>query len=52
MVFKPRIEQAQRHARNEMKNLMEDRGKKGSVLRGRHTGQTKRRHDTMDAEEG
>ncbi|KAI1376978.1 ATP-dependent rRNA helicase RRP3 [Hypoxylon crocopeplum] len=54
MVFKRRIEEAQRHARNEMKNLLEDRGKKGSVLRGRHPGQIsgKRRHDGMDAEEG
>ncbi|KAI0834364.1 ATP-dependent rRNA helicase RRP3 [Hypoxylon sp. FL0890] len=53
MVFKPRVEEAQRHARNEMKNLLEDRGKKGSVLRGRHAGRDKkRRHDAMDAEEG
>ncbi|KAI1382974.1 ATP-dependent rRNA helicase RRP3 [Hypoxylon trugodes] len=53
MVFKPRIEEAQRHARNEMKNLLEDRGKKGSVLKGRHADRGgKRRHDAMDAEEG
>ncbi|KAI0380546.1 ATP-dependent rRNA helicase RRP3 [Hypomontagnella monticulosa] len=53
MVFKPRIEEAQRHARNEMKNLLENSGKKGSVLKGRHTGKGgKRRHDAMDAEEG
>ena len=53
MVFKPRVEEAQRHSRNEMKNLMDDRGNKGSVLRGRHTGKGgKRRHDAMDAEEG
>lgn len=53
MVFKPRIEEAQRHARNEMKNLLENSGRKGSVLKGRHTGKGgKRRHDAMDAEEG
>lgn len=55
MVFKPRLEEAQRHARNEMKTLMDDRGKKGSVLKGRHTARAaggKRRHDGMDAEEG
>ncbi|XDG10242.1 hypothetical protein ABKA04_009857 [Annulohypoxylon sp. FPYF3050] len=53
MVFKSRVEEAQRHARTEMKNLMEDRGNKGSVLKGRHAGRTaKRRHDAMDAEEG
>lgn len=54
MVFKPRVEEAQRHARMEMKNLMDDRGKKGSVLKGKR-GQGvpgKRRHDGMDAEEG
>ncbi|KAI1090952.1 ATP-dependent rRNA helicase RRP3 [Rostrohypoxylon terebratum] len=53
MVFKSRVEEAQRHARTEMKNLMEDRGNKGSVLKGRHAGRNaKRRHDAMDAEEG
>ncbi|KAI1074040.1 ATP-dependent rRNA helicase RRP3 [Whalleya microplaca] len=53
MVFKLRVEEAQRHARNEMKLLHEDRGKKGSVLRGRHPAKgKKRRHDGMDAEEG
>ncbi|KAL7628482.1 ribosomal RNA processing protein [Parahypoxylon ruwenzoriense] len=55
MVFRPRVEAAQRHARSEMKNLLDDRGKKGSVLKGRHKAQGaggKRRHDAMDAEEG
>ncbi|KAI1767817.1 DEAD-domain-containing protein [Hypoxylon sp. FL1150] len=52
MVFKPRIEEAQRHARNEMKSLMDGRGQKGSVLKGRRPGANKRRHDAMDAEEG
>lgn len=58
-VFKVRVEEAQRHARNEMKNLHADRdsGKKGAVLKGRHRpGQSgkggKRRRDDMDAEEG
>lgn len=53
MVFKARVEEAQRHARNEMKNLHEDRGKKGSVLKGRRpaTG-GKRSRDGMDKEEG
>ncbi|KAI0489972.1 DEAD-domain-containing protein [Xylaria cf. heliscus] len=53
MVFRQRTEEAQRHSRNEMKNLMDDRGNKGSVLSGRRTGQSaKRRRDNMDAEEG
>ncbi|KAI1504483.1 P-loop containing nucleoside triphosphate hydrolase protein [Biscogniauxia marginata] len=53
MVFRQRIEEAQRYARNEMKNLLEDRGKKGSVLKGHHPSKGgKRRHDGMDAEEG
>lgn len=53
MVFKPRVEEAQRHARNEMKNLHEDRGKKGSVLKGRRPANgSKRGRDEMDREEG
>ncbi|KAI0192467.1 DEAD-domain-containing protein [Astrocystis sublimbata] len=54
MVFRQRTEEAQRHSRNEMKNLMDDRGNKGSVLGGRKAGQsaTKRRRDNMDHEEG
>ncbi|KAI1436103.1 DEAD-domain-containing protein [Xylaria sp. CBS 124048] len=54
MIFRGRTEEAQRHSRNEMKNLMDDRGNKGSVLSGRKAGQsaTKRRRDHMDAEEG
>lgn len=55
MVFKPRVEEAQRHAKIEMKNLQEDRGNRGAVLKGRNrTGRVgaKRRHDGMDAEEG
>ncbi|KAI1308116.1 DEAD-domain-containing protein [Xylaria venustula] len=54
MVFRERTEEAQRHSRNEMKNLMDDRGNKGSILSGRKSGQSahKRRRDNMDAEEG
>ncbi|RAL63840.1 hypothetical protein DID88_003483 [Monilinia fructigena] len=52
MVFKPRVEEAQRHARNEMKNLHEDRGKKGAVLKGRRPANgSKRGRDEMDREE-
>ncbi|ROW01142.1 hypothetical protein VSDG_02778 [Cytospora chrysosperma] len=52
-VFKGRVEEAQRHARNEMKNLHQDRGNKGAVLKGRHRSQNgKRGRDNMDAEEG
>jgi ATP-dependent RNA helicase DDX47/RRP3 len=55
MVFKPRVEEAQRHAKNEMKQLIDERGKKGSVLKG---GKGRKRaapassRDDMDAEEG
>ncbi|KAK4044134.1 P-loop containing nucleoside triphosphate hydrolase protein [Parachaetomium inaequale] len=55
MVFKPRVEEAQRHAKNEMKMLMDDRGKKGSVLKGgkgRKRGPPGSSRDNMDAEEG
>ncbi|KAL1870196.1 ribosomal RNA processing protein [Diaporthe australafricana] len=58
-VFGPRVEEAQRHARNEMKALHADRdsGRKGAVLKGRHRPTQvgkggKRRRDDMDAEEG
>lgn len=55
MIFKPRVEEAQRQARNEMKNLHDDRGNKGSVLKGRRPkdgGGQKRGRDNMDREEG
>ncbi|KAI1420516.1 DEAD-domain-containing protein [Xylaria sp. FL1777] len=54
MVFRQRTEEAQRHARTEMKNLMDDRGNRGSILSGRRAGKsaTKRPRDNMDAEEG
>lgn len=54
MVFKPRVEEAQRHARNEMKSLMENQGKHGGILkrkRGNGQGGAGGR-DHMDAEEG
>ncbi|KAL2022852.1 hypothetical protein VTK56DRAFT_4383 [Thermocarpiscus australiensis] len=55
MVFKPRVEEAQRHAKNEMKALMEDRGKRGATLTGgrrRKREGTGSHRDDMDAEEG
>lgn len=55
MLFAPRVEEAQRHARNEMKSLHEDRGKKGAVLKGRYQAKGdkgKRQRDHMDADEG
>jgi len=62
MVFQMRVEEAQRQARREMKLLQEDRGNRGSVLKGRRGGSAggrgggraggKRGRDGMDAEEG
>lgn len=53
MTFQRRVEEAQRHARNEMKALTDDRGKKGSTLKGKRQGRDgKRRRDDMDREEG
>ncbi|KAK3294402.1 ATP-dependent rRNA helicase RRP3 [Chaetomium fimeti] len=55
MVFKPRVEEAQRIAKIEIKALMDDRGKKGSVLKGgkgRKRGPPGSNRDHMDAEEG
>lgn len=53
MIFKPRVDEAARSSRMEMKHLIEDRGKKGAVLKGkRGKPGAKRRHDGMDAEEG
>lgn len=49
MTFQRRVEEAQRHARVEMKNFVEDKGKKGQ--RAKKDG-GKRRRDNMDAEEG
>lgn len=52
-IFKTRVEEAQRHARNEMKDLHADRGKKGAVLKGRpRASGGKRSRDEMDAEQG
>lgn len=56
MVFKSRVEEAQRHARTEMKALHEDRGNKGSVLKGRRpkggAGQKRDRSEMDRGEEG
>lgn len=55
MVFKPRVEEAQRHAQNEMKSLHEDRGRKGALLKGRRPAKRingKHGRDDMDKEEG
>ena len=52
MVFKARVDEAQRHAVKEMKNLHEDRGKKGAVLKGRRPKGGKRDRAEMDREEG
>lgn len=57
MVFQPRVEEAQIHARTEMRRLMDDRrGRNGSVLSGRkrarNAGKRNRNDDDMDAEEG
>jgi ATP-dependent RNA helicase DDX47/RRP3 len=49
MVFKTRVEEAQRHARIEMKKIQEQMGKKKRPGMG---GKGKRRADDMDAEEG
>ena len=51
MVLSDRVGEAQRMAVREMKDLHENRGKKGSVLRGRR-GNGKRGRDDMDKEEG
>ena len=55
MVFRPRVEEAQRQAKSEMRQLIDERGKKGSVLRGtqgRKRGAPGSSRDNMDAEEG
>lgn len=52
MILAERVGEAQRTAIREMKDLHENRGKKGSVLRGRRGGNGKRGRDDMDHEEG
>ncbi|KAK4227590.1 putative ATP-dependent rRNA helicase RRP3 [Podospora fimiseda] len=53
MVFAPRVEEAQRHAKNEMKTLIDDRGNKGSLLKnGKGRKRPASARDHMDAEEG
>ncbi|KFA65918.1 hypothetical protein S40285_02372 [Stachybotrys chlorohalonatus IBT 40285] len=53
MAFQNRVEEAQRHARTEMKAFMESKGNR-SGINGKRRGQTsdRRRRDNMDAEEG
>ncbi|KMU82828.1 ATP-dependent rRNA helicase rrp3 [Coccidioides immitis H538.4] len=53
MVLSDRVGEAQRHAITEMKELHENRGKKGATLRNRRIGKgAKRSRDEMDREEG
>lgn len=53
MAFQSRVEEAQRIARIEMKSFTEERGKKGSTLKGgRGKKGGKRGRDDMDREEG
>ncbi|KKA26519.1 hypothetical protein TD95_004837 [Thielaviopsis punctulata] len=49
MVFQGRVEEAQRHAKMEMKQLQDSKGKRGGKT---SRGGPRRRHDGMDAEEG
>ena len=50
--FQRRVDEAQIHARKEMKNLMEQRGNRGSTMRASRMSGGKKRRDGMDAEEG
>ncbi|KAK8112794.1 ATP-dependent rRNA helicase rrp3 [Apiospora sp. TS-2023a] len=55
MLFKPRVDEAAREARTEMKDIHESRDKKGRGLKGgrfKKGSSGKRRRDDMDAEEG
>lgn len=55
MLFKPRVDEAARIARTEMKDIHESRDKKGRGLKGgrfKKGSSGKRRRDDMDAEEG
>ena len=55
MVLGERVEEAQKMAVREMKDLHEKRGTKGATLRGRRVGRGgggKRGRDEMDREEG
>ena len=52
MVLGERVEEAQRLAIREMKDLHEKRGGRGAVLRGRRPGKGGKRRDEMDREEG
>ncbi|KAH7173843.1 P-loop containing nucleoside triphosphate hydrolase protein [Fusarium flagelliforme] len=50
MTFQHRVQEAQRHARIEMKSFVENKGKKSGAARGKKGG--KRGRDDMDREEG
>lgn len=50
MAFQARVEEAQRHAKVEMRNLQDQKGNRGATMRGSR-GQTKKR-DQMDMDEG
>lgn len=54
MVFRRRVEEAQRQARIELRELIQNRGKRGAVLQGKrgNVGAKPRRDDNMDADEG
>ncbi|KIW10389.1 ATP-dependent rRNA helicase RRP3 [Exophiala spinifera] len=52
MVLAERVGDAQRAAAMEMKELHENRGKKGATLRHKRTGGDKRARDNMDQDEG
>ena len=47
MAFQARVEEAQRHAKVEMRNLQEQKGNRGSTMRG-----NRRKRDDMDKDEG
>ncbi|OAA72968.1 ATP-dependent rRNA helicase RRP3 [Akanthomyces lecanii RCEF 1005] len=51
MAFKRRVEEAQRHARLEMNNIMESRNKGATSRKGRGDRGNKRRREDMDREE-
>lgn len=52
MVLVDRVGEAQRQAVMEMKELHEDRGRKGATLRGRRPATGTRRRDNMDQDDG
>lgn len=50
MAFQARVEEAQRHAKVEMRNLQDQKGNRGSTMRGNRG--TRRKRDDMDMDEG